>query len=103
MPIYPPRNTATKKKQILNQRVYEYIIGIETNISIEKLQKKAEKVKIAKINLLKANLATMKNYDSSRESDSTYNLREKYEKDMISWESKTFEEIDKFCKINGYE
>lgn len=103
MPIYPPRNTATKKKQILYQRVYEYIISIETNSPIEKLEKKADKVKIAKLNLLKANLATMRNYDSSQENDLTIKLREKYKKEVIKWELISFKEIDEFCKINGYE
>jgi hypothetical protein len=103
MPIYPPRNTATKKKQILTQRVYEYVICIETNSTIEKLKKKAEKVKIAKLNLLKAYLVTMRNYDSSQENDSTIKLRDKYEKEMKRWESISFNEIDEFCKITGYE
>lgn len=103
MPIYPPRNSATKKKQILNQRVYEYIISLETNSSIEKLKQKAEKVKIAKLNFLKANLATMRNYDSSQESDTIKKLRDKYDKEMTKWKSISFKEIDEFCKINGYE
>jgi len=45
----------------------------------------------------------MRNYDSSQENDSTIKLRKKYEKDMISWKSISFKEIDKFCKINGFE
>lgn len=103
MPIYPPRITAEKKKQILNQRVYEYIIGIETNSPVEKLKKKAEKVKIAKLNLLKASLVIMRNYDSSQENDSIKKIREKYEKEMTKWETISFKEIDEFCKVNGYE
>jgi len=55
MPIYPPRNNPTKKIEILDYRILDFLKCVRQNCSEEKLLNEAEKVKTAKLNLIKAN------------------------------------------------
>ena len=56
MPTYPPRNNPIKKIEILDNRILDFLKCIRMNSSEEKLINKAEKVRIAKLNLIKARL-----------------------------------------------
>ena len=98
MPIYPPRNNSTKKSQILEYKIFEFLKSIENNESKEKLLIKSENVKTAKLNLLKSKLALLKNYKSSVENNKSKHLKEKYLKEMNKWKSISFEGVINFCK-----
>ena len=56
MPIFPPRNEAIRKKEIFDYKLFELLRGVEKNYPVEKLEKLAEKVRISKLNLIKAEL-----------------------------------------------
>jgi hypothetical protein len=97
MPIYPPRNTATKKKQILDYKIFEFLKCVELNESIEKLEKKAEEVRGAMLKLIKARLVLTKSYKSDDNTEANTQLSEKLYFDMKNWDSFTFDEIMIFC------
>ncbi len=100
MPIYPPRNTATKKKQILNYKIFEFLSLVELESNAEKLNKKAEEVRIAMLNLTKAKISLTKVYKKDDENEASIQLREKLGVAKTNWESYTFEEIKDFCEKN---
>ncbi len=64
MPIYPPRNNATKKRQILDYKIFELNKYIETEKSNKKINEKVELVRVAMLLLIKARLTVMKSYKS---------------------------------------
>lgn len=101
MPIYPPRNKATKKKQILDYKVFEFLKCIELEHSKEKIEKKAELVRIAMLNLIKARLALIKPYKAEAKSETSNQLQEKLNTDMKNWNSFAFDEIKEFCVKRG--
>ncbi len=98
MPIYPPRNTATKKSQILNYKIFEFLECLKSKCSNEKLLKKAENVRIAKLNLLKARLASTKSFSAEDETKEQIELNKKIVAQIIEWESITFPEIEKYYR-----
>jgi len=100
MPIYPPRNTATRKAGIFEYKMFEFLRCLEDECSAEKLFAKAENVRIAKLNLLKARLATMKSYSAADESEKQLRLKEKINDEVIKWKSMTHAEIEKYCLKN---
>jgi hypothetical protein len=97
MPTYPPRNTATKKRQILDYKVFEFLKCIELSQSKEKIDKKAELVKIAMLKLIKAKLALAKSYKADEKNKTSVQLQEKLNADMLKWKSFTFDETKEFC------
>lgn len=97
MPIYPPRNTATKKSQILDYKVFEFLKCIELEQSKEKIDKKAELVRIAMLKLIKARLALAKSYKADEKNKASFQLQEKLSTDMLNWKSFTLNEIKEFC------
>lgn len=97
MPTYPPRNTATKKKQILDYKIFEFLKSIELKISKEKVEKKAELVRVAMLNLIKARLSLTKSYKADDKNKESTKLKEKLNTDMENWKSFTFDEIKEFC------
>ena len=97
MPIYPPRNTATKKKQVLDYKIFELLKGLELDESKQKLERKTELVRVAMLNLIKAKFVLTKSYKAEDQNDSNIQLREKLNVDMENWESLIFDEIKEFC------
>jgi hypothetical protein len=100
MPIYPPRNTATKKSQILDYKIFEFLRSIKPEQSKEKIHKKAEQVRIAMLNLIKVRLSLTKSYKADSKSKTFIQLQEKLNSEMENWKSFTFDEIKKFCLKN---
>lgn len=93
MPIYPPRSKPTKKVEILNNRISDFIKCVRQNSSDEKLLHKAERVRIAKLNLIKARMHLLSKYKEADESKSSTKLIQKLCKEQLTWEAITFEEI----------
>ena len=95
MPIYPPRNEPIKKIEVLEKRMMELEKCIRTNASEEKTINKAEKVRTAQLNLVKAKLAILKPYRFEDNTDANKKNIEKLEKEYIEWEKKSVELIVK--------
>lgn len=102
MPIYPPRNTATKKNQILEYKIFEFVSLLELNTTVEKINKKAEEVRIAMLNLIKVRFALNKAYKADDENETSIQLREKLSIDKTKWESMTLGEIKEYCEKKGH-
>lgn len=100
MPIYPPRNTATKKNQILNYKIFEFLSLLELESTSDKINKKAEEVRIAKLNVIKARIALTKTYKADDNNESSILLREKLNVDKTNWESYTYDDIKDYCEKN---
>ena len=66
MPIYPPRNNSTRKAEIFKKRVFEFQRLHGTDENEEKLADQAEKVRTARLNLLKARLNLSKSYSAEK-------------------------------------
>lgn len=95
MPIYPPRNNPTKKIEILDNRILDFQKCVKQNCSEEKLSNKAEKVKIAKLNLIKARLKLLQTYREEDINESKTKLIGKLNEEKQMWESITLKEIKK--------
>ncbi len=93
MPTYPPRNEPIRKVEIFGKRVLELQKCKDTNSSEEKIANKAEKVRTAKLNLIKARLALLKSYKGEDETDSKLKLIEKLTSDLAEWELLPVSEI----------
>jgi len=93
MPIYPPRNNPTRKIEILNNRILDFLKCIRQNSTEEKLKNKSEKVKIAKLNLIKAKLKLLVSYREEDINESKIAIVEKLNHEKLKWESISFEEI----------
>ena len=101
MPIYPPRNNPTRKEEILSQRVYEFLKYSDMKGEGLGLVNRAEKVRIAKLNLLKARLNLTKSYKSEDEHESDLNIRKKFQNEITEWESITIDGIQNYCEKVG--
>ncbi len=97
MPLYPPRNTAIKKRQILDYKIFEFLKLLQKDTSKEKLTDKSEEVRVAMINFVKAKLSLNKSYQSEDIDASNIKLEEKLTTEIENWKSYSFEEIKKFC------
>lgn len=93
MPTYPPRNNPTRKVEILENRIHDFLKCVRQNSSEEKLSNKAEKVKIAKLNLIKARLKLLCSYKEEDVKASDTELIEKLNQEKCKWTSMSFEEI----------
>ncbi|MBC8755758.1 hypothetical protein H2O64_13865 [Kordia sp. YSTF-M3] len=98
MPSFAPRNSPTKKSQILDYKIFEFLECLKKKCSNEKLVIKAENVKIAKLNLLKARLASTKSFSTEDKTKEQIQLNKKVQTQIIKWESITFSEIEKYCR-----
>lgn len=98
MPIYPPRNTPIRKKEILHKREIDFLKNLNLGCSLEKAIKLAEKVRVAKLNLIKARLALIQPFSGKDINSSNLKLKEKLEKEAEKWKSLTFEEISSFYR-----
>lgn len=94
MPRYPPRNSATKKREILDKSILEFLKLQKSNATQEKQLKKAEAVRSAKLNYLKSRLSLTKTYASEFETD--VELINKLNKEILLCEAYSFEEIMEF-------
>ncbi|MFC4635529.1 hypothetical protein ACFO3O_16585 [Dokdonia ponticola] len=94
MPIYPPRNSAIKKREILDKRVFEFLKSRELEATQEKQLKKAEAVRLAKIRYLKTRLSLAKTYASELEPD--MELINKLNKEISLFEGYSYKEIIEF-------
>ncbi|WP_299229678.1 hypothetical protein [uncultured Psychroserpens sp.] len=101
MPTYPPRNTATKKNQILNYKIFEFLSLLDVESTEEKKNKKAEEVRIAMLNLIKARITLNKSYKSDDENKNSIQLRKKLSINKTNWESYTYDDIKDYCEKNG--
>ena len=97
MPIYPPRNTAIRKKQILDYKIFEFLKSYDLSQSQINLEKRAESVRVAKLNLIKARLFLNKSYKAEDKNEKLTLLQEKLNNDLEKWKSLSFEEIKEFC------
>ena len=93
MPIYPPRNEPIRKIEILEKRELELEKCIRTNASPEKTGNKADKLREAQLNLIKARLALIKPYRLEDQTDDKMRLKEKLEIERIEWEGKAIIDI----------
>jgi len=100
MPTYPPRNTATKKNQILNYKIFEFVSLLGLESTVEKTNNKAEDVRIAMLNLIKARITLTKTYKQDDENEASIQLREKLNIDKTKWESYTYDDIKDYCEKN---
>jgi len=83
MPSYPPRNHPVKKRQILEQKVFDFLSSLEKFDTSKKLKEKTEKVRKAKLNFIKASLAVNKSYCADDENEETKKLKEKLNKEFV--------------------
>ena len=93
MPIYPPRSQPIRKKEILTKKINEFLKYLKSDCSDEKLLNKAEKVRNAKLNLLKAQINSLSSYREEDDNDLKAGLLTKYLREKLAWEEKTIEEI----------
>ncbi len=98
MPIYPPRSTSTRKEEILNARIFDLQRSMEKNCSTETFHRKVEKVRQAKLNLIKAKLHLLQVYRA--EDNSQHRKRQVIELklDAFSWSRKSIEKIWEWVK-----
>ena len=97
MPIYPPRNEPIKKKDQLLQRTLELQHAINNNFTPHKLNKAAEKYRLAQLSLLKAKVHEFKEWDYQKKPQlSDINT---LEKNILIWIDKPVEEIINQLKI----
>jgi len=99
MPTYPPRNSATKKKQILERRIFEFLQVRNIDKKSEKHLKVAEKVRQAKLNYLKARISLSKTFSSELQPKN--HSSNKLQNEMIKWESISYEEIIRYCLMQS--
>ncbi|WP_299211709.1 hypothetical protein [uncultured Dokdonia sp.] len=92
--MYPPRNSATKKREILDRKVFEFLQSRNLDVKHEKQLKKAELVRSAKLNYLKARLLLANTYASEFETD--VELIDKLNKEISLCEGYSYEEIIEF-------
>ena len=93
MPLYPPRNTAIRKKQIFEYRMYQLILAVNRNYSKEKLINLAEKARIAKLNLIKAKLHLIKSYTEVAYKNSDIKKIDDLDYEIMRWFSLDYKEI----------
>jgi hypothetical protein len=99
MPTYPPRNSATKKAEILSQKVFEFLRLHDDNADLDRLIKKAEQLRIAKLNLLKARLALSKSFSAETSPDMV--AINKLMQDRSDWETFSFDQIKAYADKVG--
>ena len=97
MPKYPPRNEPIRKNQILEKVVMELAKSIRNKDVFGKLKAKAEKVRSAQLNLIKAKLVLLIPYISEDVSEMKMLKTLKLNNEYREWERKSVEEI-----IDGY-
>ncbi len=95
MPTYPPRNNPTRKIEILDQKILDFLKCIRQNCSEEKLVEKTENVKTAKLNLIKARLNLLRGYREEDTTEYKTNLINKLKLEKLKWESFSFQDIKK--------
>ena len=90
MPIYPPRNEPIRKIEVLEKREMELLKCIRTNASNDKTNNKAEKVREAQLNLIKARIALIKPYKSDDRTEKNEILRTKLENEIQVWKTNQY-------------
>ncbi len=98
MPSFPPRHLPTKKSEILDYKIFEFLQCLEKKCSNDKILVKADNVKIAKLNLLKARLASTRSFSAADETKEQIEIRKKIQQQITNWESISYAEIETFCK-----
>jgi hypothetical protein len=93
MPIYPPRNEPVKKKEQLSQRQRELKQALNNKLPAEKVNKAAEKYRLAQLSLLKAKVHEFQ--ERQYQGKPQLSDLESLEKEIHSWTNKTIEEIIK--------
>jgi len=95
MPIYPPRNKAVRKKEIFEYKTFELLEAVQRKYSKEKLLKLSEKVRTAKMNLIKAELTLIKSYKEEGYRMSDVERIENLDYEIMRWSSFDYLEIIK--------
>ncbi len=103
MPSYPPRNSAIRKKELLEYKVFEFLRCLESRAAEEKLFSKSEAVKIAMLNYIKSRLKLTNSYAAAEEDNSIIDLRNKLLKDKQEWENMDYNDIKNYCYKTGLE
>ena len=88
MPKYPPRNEPIRKIQVLEKAVMELLKSIKYNDVFEKQTAKAEKVRSAQLNLIKAKLAILIPFRSEDVSEIVTRNTLKLNNEYLEWETK---------------
>jgi len=90
MPSYPPRDEPIRKRQILRKREKELRHALSHGSSSERLEKAAEKVRFAKLKLLKA---TVDEFRYKPQSEELRKQWAKAETEAALWKSMPVDEI----------
>ncbi len=93
MPIYPPRNSPTRKIEIFNKKANELNREVSKGKNLTDLSSKIEKVRTAYLNLLKARLKLLENYTEKDENNRNELLKKKYRTEKTQWENATHKGI----------
>lgn len=93
MPIFPPRNEPIKKKEQLSQRESELKLALSKKLPAEKINKAAERYRIAYLSLLKAKVHEDK--ERLYKDKPPLHDAESLQKEILTWTNKTVEEIIK--------
>jgi hypothetical protein len=96
MPSFAPRSEPIKKKDQLSQKEIELKHAIRNNFSFEKLNKAAEKYRLAKLSMFKARLHEIHEKEFQNKK---HTLKiEKIESEILDWNNKLTEEIINIIK-----
>ena len=97
MPSYPPRTEPTKKDDQLNQRAKELQISILRQVDSGKIDKLADKYRLAQLSAIKAKIHSY--YEKQFQNKATNTKLEKLERQMEEWKVKSRQDIiDKIKK-----
>ncbi len=93
MPIFPPRSTSIRKEEILDARIFDLQRSVEKNCSTETFHRKIEKVRQAKLNLIKAQLHLLQIYRGEDNSQARKRQVIELKLEAFSWSRKSIEKI----------
>jgi len=85
-----------------DRRIMEFLEAIEKGTPIDKLEIKAEKVRIAKINLIKSKLALFRLKDREDVRIDSIKFKDKLHQDFLNWGNISFDEIVDYCESVDY-
>ena len=91
MPLYAPRTEPIKKREQLLLREKELHLAIKNNFSNERINKVAEKYRVAQLAFFKARLHEIHDLEFQKKKN-TVNIS-KIENSVLEWNKKNVEEI----------
>jgi hypothetical protein len=93
MPSYPPRSETVRKREILEKRERELKHALKNKFQEIKIQRAAEKVRTAQLNLIKAEAHWNQTYQISEESSQQKMREMNIKKKLALWQEITWQEI----------